>query len=351
MHIIRIIIVFLVASILADAAAAQDAREHTQTATEPRPQNAVRSILRAFDKYGIVALGEVHRNQQVHDFILSLARDPSFPGKVNDIVVEFGNARYQDLMDRYISGEAVSPGELRKIWRDTVNILVWDAPVYERFFAAIRALNRGLPEGKRLRVLLGDPPFDWNEIQSKEEWERLVPRRDPHAAKVIEEEVLAKNHKALLIFGAQHLMRSSAYNRFSSKPQELNLAEILDQRHPGATLLIWPHTSGYLISELEPRFASWPKLSLAFVKGTWLGTVHIGEPTNSPKLEQLTDAFLYLGPVRSLKDSRPSPTLYSDDAYFHELVRRDKIQGGFNRLELEELKKSLLRKPWVTKQR
>jgi hypothetical protein len=73
--------------------------------------------------------------------------------------------------------------------------------------------------------------------------------------------------------------------------------------------------------------------------------MHIGEPTNSPKLEELTDVFFYLGPVRSLKGSRPSPELYRDEAYFHELVRRDKIQGGFNRLELEELKKSLLRKP------
>src|SRR5262249_23234065 len=351
MPIIRIIIVFLFASILADAATTQDAKEQARAATEPRPPKALRAILKAFDKYAIVALGEVHRNQQVHDFILSLTRDASVPGKVNAIVVEFGNGRCQDLMDRYISGEAVSPGELRKIWRDTVNILVWDAPVYKRFFAAIRALNRGLLESKRLRVLLGDPPFDWNEIQTKEEWERLVPRRDPHTAKVIEEEVLAKNHKALLIFGAQHLMRSSAYNRYSSNPQELNLAEILDQRHPGSTLLIWPHTSGYLISELEPRFASWPKLSLAFVKGTWLGTMRIGEPTISPKLEELTDAFLYLGPVRSLRESRPSPELYRDEAYFNELVRRDKIQGGFNRLELEELKKSLLRKPWVAKQR
>src|SRR2546422_6472546 len=60
---------------------------------EPHPREAARAILDAFDNYPLVALGEAHRNQQVHDLILSLVHDPGFPEKVNDIVVEFGSAR------------------------------------------------------------------------------------------------------------------------------------------------------------------------------------------------------------------------------------------------------------------
>ena len=333
----------LVASGLAFTTA-QETRRQVKMLPAPRPENAVKAILKAFGQYPIVALGEVHRNQQVHDFILSLLGDPDFPDRVNDIVVEFGSARYQNVMDRYISGEYVPPEEIRQVWRDTVNILVWDAPVYDRFFATVRALNRRLPESKRLRILLGDPPFDWNEIHSKEEWERLVPQRDPHAARDIEEEVLAKNRKALLIFGAQHLMRSSAYDAFDSKPSHgLSLAEILEQRHPGITLLIWPHTSGYLIRDLEAHFTSWMKPSLVFVKGTWLGAAHVGELNNSPKLEELTDAFLYLGPAKSMKESRPSLEIYRDQSYLRELLRRDEIQGGFNKSELVGLRKKFLK--------
>jgi hypothetical protein len=65
-------------------------------------------------------------------FIVTLLRDPRFQETVNDIVVEYGNARYQDVADRYSSGDAVSPEQLRPGWPDAVNILVRDAPVYER---------------------------------------------------------------------------------------------------------------------------------------------------------------------------------------------------------------------------
>src|SRR5437867_2693377 len=103
--------------------------------TEPLAQPGVAAIVDAFKDYRLVALGEAHRNEQVHSFIATLLRDPDFLPDGGDIVVEFGNARYQGLMDRYVSGESVPRGELAHVWRDAVNILVWDAPVYERFFA------------------------------------------------------------------------------------------------------------------------------------------------------------------------------------------------------------------------
>ena len=113
----------------------------TPTAADPVPQPAVASILRGFDTHALVAIGEGHRNQQVHDFILTLVSDPRFADKVDDIVVEFGSADHQDIIDRFTEGQAVPLSELRRVWRDTVNILVWDSPVYERFFRAIRTVN------------------------------------------------------------------------------------------------------------------------------------------------------------------------------------------------------------------
>ena len=102
------------------------------TESDPIPKPAVEAILGEFSRHPLVAIGEAHRNQQVHDFIVTLVSDPRFSQVVDDVVVEFGTARHQDIIDRYVAGESVPIQELRLVWRDTVNLLVWDAPVYER---------------------------------------------------------------------------------------------------------------------------------------------------------------------------------------------------------------------------
>jgi len=311
---------------------------------DPRPQPAVSAIVRAFDIHPLVAIGENHRNQQVHDFIVLLVSDPRFLQKVDDVVVEFGSARYQDVIDRYTAGEAVPRAELRRVWRDTVNILVWDAPVYERFFRTIRAVNQRRPQ-RQLRVLLADPSFDWTQIRRREDWEHVGATRDEHAADVVEREVLAKQHRALLIFGSGHVTRDSAFNKYGVKPDRKttpNVAELLEARHPRSIFLIWAHMSGWKTSELDPRLASWTNPALARLAGTWLGASAVGPAGESPTLEQLADGFLYLGPTRLLTISRPSLRLYRDAAYLRELLRRNEIQGGSNSAELERLRKMFL---------
>jgi hypothetical protein len=55
---------------------------------DPRPQNATRTILAAFDRYDVSGMNTGHNNQKQDDFNLSLIRNPELPDKVNDIVVE-----------------------------------------------------------------------------------------------------------------------------------------------------------------------------------------------------------------------------------------------------------------------
>src|SRR5215813_1573123 len=120
----------------------------------PKPTNAVEALINAFDRYPLVALGEVHWSQTEHELVYSLIKHPAFANKVNDIVVEFGNALYQPIMDRYIAGETVARTELRQVWRNTTQVaMMLDAPIYERFFATVRAVNQTLPKQKQLRVL------------------------------------------------------------------------------------------------------------------------------------------------------------------------------------------------------
>src|SRR5688572_1906611 len=69
-----------------------------QSHGDPKPSNAVEAIVKAFDTRSLVALGENHWLQEEADFIALLIRHPEFSIKVNDIVVEFGNALYQDVI-------------------------------------------------------------------------------------------------------------------------------------------------------------------------------------------------------------------------------------------------------------
>src|SRR3712207_969930 len=137
---------------------------------------------------------------EIHDFVWSVLRHPSFPEKVDALVVEFGNARYQDVIDRYVAGEDVPRAELVRVWRDTTqsgSTRVWDSPIYEQTFAVAREVNQNLPPERRVRVLLGDPPVDWPTVRTADEVHAL--NRDAHYAEVVEREVLARGHRALLI--------------------------------------------------------------------------------------------------------------------------------------------------------
>jgi erythromycin esterase-like protein len=137
-----------------------EARDQAAATVSPKaavPANAIDAVIDAFRTHRVVALGEgPHGNEQGHAFRLALIRDPRFAATVNDIVVEFGSARYQDVMDRFVNGDDVPRDTLRHVWQDTtVGTPLWDKPIYEEFFRAVRAVNAKLRPERRLRVLLG----------------------------------------------------------------------------------------------------------------------------------------------------------------------------------------------------
>src|SRR5262249_43138649 len=190
---------------------------------------------------------------------------------------------------------------------------------------------------RRIRVLLGDPAFDWSRINTKEDWDRIAAQRDTHAAGVIAQEVLRKRRKALLFYGSQHVTREGAYLAFGGKGGAYTLTELMENEHAQRVFVVWPEMAGWgEISESYERLAEWRVPSLTIVKGTWLGDRALGPHGQAPRLEDLADALLYLGPVLLLKQSRPAAKLYRDATYLSELKRRDRIQGGFNRDELQK---------------
>jgi erythromycin esterase-like protein len=133
-------------------------------------RGALDVIAAAFATHALVAVGEAHGNVRDHEFRVALIRDPRLFARVDDVLVEFGNARYQQLVDRFVTGDPVPDESLRRVWQDTTAPhSVWDRPIYEAFFKVVRELNAGPRRARPLRVLLGDPPIDWDAVHSPED--------------------------------------------------------------------------------------------------------------------------------------------------------------------------------------
>jgi hypothetical protein len=271
-------------------------------------------ILNAFETHPLVALAEgQHWNEQGHAFRLSLIRDPRFAARVNDIVVEFGSARYQQLLQRFTDGADVRYDRLRQVWENTTQPnTVWDMPIYEEFFQAIHDLNRSLKPGRRIRVLLGDPPIDWANVSGKDDILRWMAMRDHFAADLVRKEVLAKNRRALLIFGDGHFFRSGP---------EATVVSLIEKEAPGTVFSIAAPTSLDLRA-IQPDVANWRSPSVTLLRGTKLGEAPLGPyyelgggEWESLPMESQFDAILYLGLPSTITLSVPSKSRCSDPTY------------------------------------
>src|SRR5438270_12988714 len=127
---------------------------------ELTPGPAVPAVLRLFDRYSMVALGEMHWSRAAGEFYLSLVRNPEFARRVNTLVLECGNSRYQQVLDRYINGGDVPADQISRVWRDTTKVISWESPIYANLIASVREVNRGLPPERRIRVLAADSHID-----------------------------------------------------------------------------------------------------------------------------------------------------------------------------------------------
>ncbi|WCF08583.1 copper amine oxidase N-terminal domain-containing protein [Paenibacillus thiaminolyticus] len=352
---------------------------------EPEPVDATEAVLHAFENHQLVALGDVHGLDQERDFIISLVTNPKFTEMVQTIIIETGNARYQDLVDRYINGADVDMEELKKVWRDlsVSGMGPTDTMSNEKLFEAVRAVNQKLPASKKLRIVLGDPPIDWNQVNTKEDLDKWLSRRDTHMAGVVEEEIYRNNAKGLVIIGSGHLSRNkpggagqlvptppkegeqaqffkevpddkSTNAPISDKKQPIQITsksksmlQLIDEKHPGTTYVIAVHTGfGAKNDELESKLESWAIPSIAAIKGTWigaldssydsLGSVVFGPgmggksaiPLSGKMKEADIDGYLYLGEIDSFTITQPSPDIYKDDTYFNELNRRHLLTKG-----------------------
>lgn len=286
--------------------------------------SVVSNLLSAFDHVDVVALEETRGNQADSELRLRLVQDPDFPFRVNSIIVEFGSALHQAILDRYIDGQDVSPKEIEQVWRDTTQVAAWDAPVYAGFFAAVREVNQKLPPLRRVHVIAGDPPIDWDKVRTKQDVEPFLARRRFPVS--VNHVAVQAGLKALVIYADGRLRRP----RF---PQWASARETRVEEHPGLPL---PPTAPPIFKALHVNnpgriFVVRTIAGLNPFEGVLQSTkLPLLVPlagmysANDARLSDDADACIYFGDSSDVTAvSRPDPAIYRNTPYGEEVARRN----------------------------
>ena len=120
------------------AAAGLTAPDDAQAATAAPGSSLIEAVLAAFQTHRVVAIGDAHASQEVHDLLLTMLSDPRLYGAASDIIVEFGNAFYQDTLDKFIL--AASPSATPAC---TGRHGTPPSPEHRRRLPGLRAVYRG----------------------------------------------------------------------------------------------------------------------------------------------------------------------------------------------------------------
>jgi hypothetical protein len=348
-------------------AVAFTAGAQTQNPPAPTVRPAIDGMLAAFEKYPLVGLGDNHGMAQQQDFFVTLIRHPRFAKEVGNVVVEFGTATHQDILDRYINGGDVTFAELRSVWSDVVG---WTHTVtglgYVNFFVQMRTINLSLPPEQRVRVWLGEPVIDWSKVKTQEDIIPAMSQRDSYPANIIKREILAKRKRAFVIYGNAHFgMPDLPVDPKTGAPivgPAKVLRTLVEDDYPNAFFIVMPYW-GFVekacSAAFEQTYRDWPTPALASpVRGSTIEgalrkpgchasppnafTLNIPNKTEAELAEIRAklaiaeenmlsgmngDALLYLGPAASLTRTPQEPSIYLDAAYRAEISRRNQVRG------------------------
>ena len=302
-----------------------------KTLADPKVVTPTPALLETFRSHDIVMLGETHGNRQEYDWLRTLVANPAFADTVDDIVMEFGNSLYQQAVDRYVSGEDIPLQEVEGAWRDTVASVGPPSPVYASLYEAVRETNLKRKGKHQIRILCGDSPIDWKQVKQSTDILPYLRTREQSYAGVVETQVIARHHHALLIMGSFHFLR-----HFDLAParKQFDIEQQLRNAGSKPYLVVTGTSTVGKPGHVDHRLDSWPAPSFVALVGNWVGelpalpivTAGHGPPLSEPRLEDAADALLYLGPPESLSTIQTPASELNGTAYGVELERRHKLQ-------------------------
>lgn len=304
---------------------------------EPRLEPATEAILRAFQSHDVVMLGELHGNQQQYEWLRTLVATPEFADRVDDIVMEFGNSLYQESVDRYVRGDDIPLEQVQGAWLDTVASVGPPSPVYASLYRAVREINITRQGKHQIRILCGDPNIDWKQVKEGIDILPYLRSREQSYAQVVQNEVVAKRRRALLVMGTGHFLRH--FDMVMTSRKQFDIEQQLRAAGANPYLVVVGTNTTAGPNEVDHRFDSWPAPTIVSLANNWVGelpaipVVMAGRGPSLPglKLSDAADAVLYLGPQNSLVTITTPRSELEGTPYGNELERRRTLQMTLER--------------------
>lgn len=318
-------------------------RVQIPTVREPTLNQVVDQLASLLDRTRVLAIGERHGWEEQRRFLIDVLRSERIASRIDDIVIECGNSRFQRLADDYVSGADVPSSALSRIWRSTAAITLTPPSICGDVFDIAREWNARAGKTRALRVLLGQPPIDWFGVTATSKLDSF-PLPDVFLAGLIEHEVIDKGRKAIVIVGSGHLFRDPRAARQT-------LVQRIDAASAARVIALVPYdgfgnTPG--VDSLEAQLAKLSAPALLLLGSSHLGAIDASalfsnraqklvngvvvevEVPHHPgiPLRALFDGLLYLGNRASMTPSRPTDQELADTAFIRELDRRSRLQFG-----------------------
>lgn len=322
---------------------------------EPIEKKGIPTIIEIFNQKPIVAIGETHGHLQLYQFLTKLVLTEGFYKNVNDILIESGNALYQDTLDKYIFGGDVAFVDLQKVWINTTQSPVdpWSVDVYYSFLKTIRELNSRISKNDRIRVIAADPPIAWENVNTNKDYLATRGSRNEFFAKIAIDEVLSKGRKALLINGGAHFGNNS--------PKKTKVNQRIEKVYPNSVVIIFPKSGLWKGNEDKEKQLNWPMGTITKVKDTWIGllpgprrmirnpsasTTLTPQPPSKYKRQDYFDYLLYLGSSKDMTYGKIDASIYKSKKLWKELNRRSMIRFNHKLTEESRITGELLPKDY-----
>lgn len=279
-------------------------------------------VAAAFDTHQFVFMGSTHGWRKQHDFQLCLLSRPAFQRRATDVMVEWANPVYQNLVDRYLLRlEAIPLDSLAPVWINTDAPDLWGRlTLMPAFYEAVRAINERLEPARRIRVIGGNEPIDWSKIQTQEDVARY-PYKSNWAAHVIMDHYAHEpSHKLFVIYGEGHV------NRQGTLTAEARQKVSLDQWFM-VGLIREPGSDHPLIAKMgDPAFPFYAATARLLATPPYPRDLAIAR---QQPLASVMNAVVYLGPEPDRSMSRAVDLTPAQQA---EVARHDRIKGDLKQL-------------------
>lgn len=288
-----------------------------------------KGVTDAYQTHQVVAVGDYHWNNQVMAQVNNLIKQPAFLDQVKQIVVEFGNSRYQQAMDDFLNGKSHDVKILDDVRRDALFFTAWMPEDYKNFFLHVRAYNLNVSDSDKVKVWLAESPFYWEKVKTRDEWQQAANHKTDGFLSTVQKAIESGN-KVFMVFGAFHLLNIQP----ASDDVELPLASRLKRIYPNKVFTIWPITE----PEINQALSKLPVPSLLSTKVTQASKVKLIDilPKARTRLgrinqrdasvQQLVDGLLYVGESENLTQFPKS--MMQDQAWLQEMEARLNIVGG-----------------------